>query len=425
MRHRFRSNPDAVRIVREFMSEEAIVAPPRETGNPQASPPPAKKPSYRVLVVIAILLVIAAAIVFSNRLGEKRALAKETEALAVPNVTVIQPKPEPPEQDLVLPSTLQAFIESPIYARTNGYLAKWYKDIGSRVIKGELLADIETPEVDQELMQARATRDQAEAQLNLAKTSAQRWETLRKMDAVAQQETDERSSSYAQQQAALASATANVRRLEQLESFKHIYAPFTGVVTKRNTDIGALINAGNSGNNQELFVVAQIDPIRVYVNVPEIYAPSVRHGVKGKIELPALIGQQFSGSVVRTADAIDPATRTLLTEIDVPNRDGRLLPGSYAQVHFDVNVTAVRLSVPVNALLFRSEGTRAAVVGPDGKVHLKQVVIGRDYGTDVEILGGLNPRDSIVLNPSDSLEEGQVVHATGNANPPGQGGNQS
>jgi RND family efflux transporter MFP subunit len=182
---------------------------------------------------------------------------------------------------------LQAFIESPIYARTNGYLAHWYKDIGSRVTKGQLLADIETPEVDQELMQARATRDQAEAQLNLAKTSAQRWETLRKMDAVAQQETDERSSGYAQQQAALASATANVHRLEQLESFKHIYAPFSGVITRRNTDIGALINAGNSGMNQELFVIAQIDPIRVYVDVPEIYAPAVRRGVKGTIELPA------------------------------------------------------------------------------------------------------------------------------------------
>ena len=407
------------------MSEEAVLTPPRENEPLGQNPTPQKKPSYRLLVALAVLLLIGAAIAFSMRLGERHALAKETEALAVPNVVVIQPTPEPPQQDLVLPSTLQAYIESPIYARTNGYLAHWYKDIGSRVTKGQLLADIETPEVDQELMQARATRDQAEAQLNLAKTSAQRWETLRKMDAVAQQETDERSSSYAQQQAALASATANVHRLEQLESFKHIYAPFSGVITKRNTDIGALINAGNSGNNQELFVIAQIDPIRVYIDVPEIYAPGVRPGVKGSIELPALIGQQFSGSVVRTADAIDPATRTLRTEIDVPNREGRLLPGSYAQVHFDVNVSAVRLSVPVNALLFRSEGTRAAVVGPDGKVHLKPVVIGRDYGTDIEILGGLQPSDSIVLNPSDSLEEGQAVHVTQENGPAPKQGNPS
>jgi|SRR5678815_5145731 len=363
-------------------------------------------------VALMLLLVTAAAIGFAIRLGERRALGKETESLAVPNVIVIQPKAAPPQEEIVLPSSLEAFTESPIYARTNGYLAHWYKDIGSKVQKGTLLADIETPEIDQELMQARAARDQAEAQLRLAKTSADRWETLRKMDAVAQQETDERSSGYTQGQAALASASANVRRLEQLESFKHVYAPFAGTITKRNTDIGALINAGNSGMNQELFVVALVNPIRVYVDVPEIYAPSVRRGVNASIELPSLPGQRFTGSVARTADAIDPGTRTLRTEIDVPNSDGKLLPGSYAQVHFGVHVATTRLSVPVNALLFRSEGPRAAVVGSDGKVHLKPVVIGRDYGTDVEILGGLETSESIVLNPSDSLEEGQPVHAT-------------
>jgi len=363
-------------------------------------------------VALMLLLVTAAAIGFAIRLGERRALGKETESLAVPNVIVIQPKVAPPQEEIVLPSSLEAFTESPIYARTNGYLAHWYKDLGSKVQKGTLLADIETPEIDQELMQARAARDQAEAQLRLAKTSADRWETLRKMDAVAQQETDERSSGYTQGQAALASASANVRRLEQLESFKHVYAPFAGTITKRNTDIGALINAGNSGMNQELFVVALVNPIRVYVDVPEIYAPSVRRGVNASIELPSLPGQRFTGSVARTADAIDPGTRTLRTEIDVPNSDGKLLPGSYAQVHFGVHVATTRLSVPVNALLFRSEGPRAAIVGSDGKVHLKPVVIGRDYGTDVEILGGLETSESIVLNPSDSLEEGQPVHAT-------------
>ena len=369
-----------------------------------------KEPSYLVLIVIGMLLLAGGVIALVSRLGERRALAKETESLAVPSVLVIQPKSEPPQEDLVLPSTLQAYIESPIYARTNGYLERWYKDIGSRAQKGELLADIETPEVDQELMQARAVRNQAEAQLNLAKTSAERWDTLRKMDAVAQQETDERSSGYTQAQAALASATANVRRLEQLESFKHIYAPFSGVITKRNTDIGALINAGNSGTNQELFVMAQIDPIRVYVDVPEIDAPAVRTNLKATIELPAFPGRSFSGRVARTADAIDPGTRTLRTEIDVPNRDGQLLPGSYAQAHFGAKVATVRMSVPVNALLFRAEGPRAAVVGSDGKVHLKAVVIGRDYGTDVEILSGLDPGENIVLNPSDSLEDGQTVH---------------
>ena len=384
-------------------------------GEPQIEMSAAKqsvrKPSYVAIVLIAIFLAVSAAIAFAVRLGERRALAKETETLAVPSVIVIQPKPEPPQQELVLPSGLEAYTESPIYARTSGYLAHWYQDIGSRVEKGQLLADIDTPEVDQELLQAHAARDQAEAQLNLARTSAARWEELRKMDAVAQQETDERSSGYTQGQAALASATANVRRLEQLESFKHIYAPFSGTITKRNTDIGALINAGNSGSNQELFVVAQTSPIRAYVDVPEIYAPSIRHGLKAALELPAFPGQPFFGNVVRTADAIDPGTRTLRTEIDVPNRDGRLFPGSYAQVHFGVSVAAVHMSVPVNALLFRSEGPRAAIVGADGKVHLKPVVIGRDYGADVEILGGLDPSESIVLNPSDSLEEGQSVHA--------------
>jgi RND family efflux transporter MFP subunit len=389
--------------------ESEVMAQP-ETGTAEQSPKTTKKPSYVLLVVIGVLLLTGGVIALVTRLGERRALAKETETLAVPSVLVIQPKPESPQEDLALPSTLRAYIESPIYARTNGYLAHWYKDIGSRVQKGELLADIETPEVDQELMQAQAARNQAEAQLSLAKTSADRWDTLRRMDAVAQQETDERSSGYTQAQAALASATANVRRLEQLESFKHIYAPFSGVITKRNTDIGALINAGNSGTNQELFVMAQINPIRVYVDVPEIEAPSVRANLKATIELPAFPGRRFTGSVARTADAIDPATRTLRTEIDVPNRDGQLLPGSYAQVHFGVHVATVRMSVPVNALLFRAEGPRAAVVGNDGKVRLKPVVIGRDYGTDVEILGGLDPSENIVLNPSDSLEDGQTVH---------------
>ena len=389
----------AQEIILETEMEHASVGPPSQ---------PPKKPNYAVLWVVLALLIVGGAITATMRFGERRALARETEALSVPNVIVIHPKPEPPQQELILPSTLQAYIESPIFARTNGYLARWYLDIGSRVRQGQLLADIETPEVDQELMQARAARDQADAQLNLAKTSAARWENLRKMDAVAQQETDERSSSYAQQQAALASATANVRRLEQLESFKHIYAPFAGVITKRNTDIGALINAGNSAN-QELFDIAQISPIRVYVDVPEIYAPSVRPGVPGSIELPAFPGERFAGKVVRTAEAIDPATRTLRTEIDVPNRDNRLLPGAYAQAHFDLKVSTPRMSVPVNALLFRAEGPRAAVVAEDGKVHLAPVIIGRDYGTEVEILGGLKASDSIVLNPSDSIEEGQTV----------------
>ncbi len=379
-----------------------------ETRALMEKPAPRQRGAIWLLAIVLMLLIVGGVISLVIRLDEKHALAKETDALATPSVATIHPKTEPPQQDLVLPSTLQAYTESPIYARTNGYLGKWYKDIGSSVKKGELLGDIETPEVDQELMQARAARDQAVAQVQIAKSSAQRWEELRKQDAVAQQETDERSNAYVQGQANLASATANVRRLEQLESFKHIYAPFSGVITKRLVDIGALINAGNGGMNQELFDLAKIDPIRVYVEVPEIYAPFTRRGVKGSIELASLPGQAFKGEIERTADSIDPTTRTLRTEIDVPNPKSELFPGAFAQVHFAVNVTTPRLSVPVNALLFRAEGTKAAVIH-DGKVHLQPVVIGRDYGTDVEILGGLNADDTLVLNPSDSLEEGQAV----------------
>jgi multidrug efflux system membrane fusion protein len=371
-----------------------------------------KKKGYLLAAILAAVFIIAAFIGISMRVSERRALAKETEAIAIPSVTVVHASPEPPQQELVLPSTLQAYIESPIFARTNGYLGHWYKDIGSRLKKGELLAEIETPEIDQELMQARAARDQAAAQLKLAQSSAKRWEDLQKMDAVSQQETDERSSSSAQGQASLAAATANVRRLEQLESFKHIYSPFSGVLTRRNTDVGSLVNAGNAGPNQELFVVAQIDPIRIYVDVPENYSPSIRKGVRADIQIPELVGEHFTGSVVRSAESIDPATRTLRTEIDVQNSKGRLLPGSYAQIHFALKQQVQRLTVPTNALLFRAEGPRAAIVAPDGKVQLKPVVIGRDFGTSVEILSGVSLTDQIVLSPSDSLEDGQQVQVT-------------
>jgi multidrug efflux system membrane fusion protein len=379
-----------------------------ETEPQPERPRPGKRRGYLVAVVLGLVFLVAAVIGIASRFSERRALADETEALSVTTVAIVHPKAEPPQEELVLPSTLQAYTESPIYARTNGYLNNWHRDIGSRVHQGELLADIETPEIDQELLQARAARDQSNAQLEIAKTSAKRWETLQKMDAVAQQETDERSSSYTQAQANLAAADANVRRLQQLESFKHIYAPFSGVITRRNVDIGALINAGNNGPNQQLFNIARTDPIRVYVNVPEIYAPSVRAGVRASIELSSIAGRIFSGNVVRTADAIDPTSRTLLAEIDVPNPKGELLPGAYAQVHFGLKIPVQRLTVPVNALLFRAEGTRAAVVNA-GKIQLKPIVIGRDYGREVEVVSGLNLNDPVVLNPPDSLEEGQSV----------------
>lgn len=366
--------------------------------------------SARLAVLIVLVLLIAGAFALMRRLTERHALAKETETLAVPTVSVMKPGVEPTTDELVLPAQLQPYVESAIFARTNGYLLRWTKDIGSHVKKGDLLAEIDTPEIDQELSQAKASRQQIEAQLQLAKSTAERWTNLRKTDSVSQQEADQQVSAYAQAQANLAAANANVRRLEQLESFKRVYAPFDGVITRRNTDVGALIAAGSNTQGKELFDIAQFDPLRVYVNVPQINSPSIRRGMPAYIDLREFPGQKFSGKIVRTADAIDPGTRTLLTEVDVPNKEGRLLPGSYAQVHFAVPVQTTRISVPVNALLFRSEGPRVAVVGSDSKVHLKPVTIGRDFGTKVEILDGLQATDQIVVNPADSLEEGQQVN---------------
>jgi RND family efflux transporter MFP subunit len=366
--------------------------------------------SARLAVLVVLVLLIAGAFALMRRLTERHALAKETESLAVPTVSVMKPGIEPTSDELVLPAQLQPYVESAIFARTNGYLLRWTRDIGSHVKKGDLLAEIDTPEVDQELSQAKASRQQIEAQLQLAKSTAERWTNLRKTDSVSQQEADQQVSAYAQAQANLAAANANVRRLEQLESFKRVYAPFDGVITRRNTDVGALISAGSNTQGKELFDIAQFDPLRVYVNVPQINSPSIRRGMPAYIDLREFPGQKFTGKIVRTADAIDPGTRTLLTEVDVPNKDGRLLPGSYAQVHFAVPVQTTRISVPVNALLFRSEGPRVAVVGTDSKVHLKPVMIGRDFGTKVEILDGLQATDQIVVNPADSLEEGQQVN---------------
>lgn len=375
--------------------------------NQPQQPPP--KSGRLALIVLAVLLV-AGGFTVVRRLSERGALAKETERLAIPTVSVTRPNTEPAADQLVLPAQLQPYVDSPIFARTNGYLLRWTKDIGSHVNKGDLLAEIDTPEVDQELMQAKATRQQTEAQLDLAKSTAERWTNLRKTDSVSQQEADQQVSAYAQAQANFAAADANVRRLQQLESFKRVYTPISGVLTQRNTDVGALITAGSAGQTRALFNVAQVDPLRVFVSVPQTNAPSIRTGLPAYIELREYPGQKFNGKVVRTADAIDLATRTLLTEIDVPNRDGHLLPGSYAEVHFAVPIQTTRMSVPVNVLLFRPEGPRIAVVGSDHKIHLKAVTIGRDFGTKIEILGGLDPNDQIVLNPADSIEDGQEVN---------------
>ena len=364
---------------------------------------------FTVLFVVVIALVVLGAFTLFQRRSQYQALAKETETLAIPTVAVMHAAVESAEEDLVLPGAMQAYVESPIYARTNGYLKKWYHDIGSRLRQGDLLADIDTPEVDQQLSQARADLNTQQANASLSKITAARYQELIKTDGVSKQEVDNALGDLEAKVANVKSAEANVRRLEDLESFKHIYAPFSGVITKRSVDTGTLINAGNGGASEQLFVLAQTDPIRVYVSVPEAYAPSIRSGLGAFLELTQYPGQKFEGRVVRTAESIDPGTRTLLTEVDVPNHNGALLPGGYSQAHLQVKVTGARLAVPVNALLFRSEGLRAVVVDANHRAHLRSITVGRDYGTTLEVLQGLDVNDWIVLNPADSLDDGQEV----------------
>jgi multidrug efflux system membrane fusion protein len=393
----------------EAIQQHSRHQPPGIQKPPDLPPAPPGKGLMMVGIVLLVLLV-AGGITLWGHVSHERALAKETERETVPTVAVVYPQAEKPDEDLVLPGSLLAYEESPIYARTNGYLVRWYKDIGSRVTKGELLAKIDTPEVDQELNQARATREQIVAQMDLAKISADRWENLRKTDSVSAQEADQYWSAYQQSKANLAASDANVRRLEQLEGFKDVYAPFSGVLTKRNVDPGALINAGAGAAGRELFDLARVDPLRVYTSVPQAYASYIKVGAKTTVTLQEFPGQKFFGKVARTAESIDPATRTLLTEVDVPNQDGRLLPGSFGEVHFAVGSGVNKVTIPVNAMLFRAEGPRVAVIGPGGKIQLRPINIGRDYGATLEVLGGVSSTDQVVINPADSLEDGQQVN---------------
>ncbi len=378
-----------------------------EIQRPPEVPPASPGKAMLLAVVVVALLVLAGGLTLFERIARSKALAQETEQSAVPTVATVHPSTDKPDNELVLPATLQAYQESPIYARTNGYLLRWTRDIGSKVKKGELLAVIDTPEIDQELNQARAARQQVLAQLDLARISDQRWQNLRKSDSVSAQEADQQSSGYQQAKANLAAAEANVRRLEDLESFKNVYAPFSGVLTRRNVDAGALINSNGTG--KELFDLAEVTTLRVFVSVPQAYANGMKPGSTATITMQEFPGEKFTGVIVRNAQAIDPATRTLLTEVDVKNPDGRLLPGSFGQVHFAVDGQVPRLTVPVNTMLFRSEGPKVAVVGQDGHAHLRTLNIGRDYGTTLEVLGGLDAADQVIVNPPDSLEDNQPV----------------
>ncbi|HWZ49070.1 MAG TPA: efflux RND transporter periplasmic adaptor subunit [Herbaspirillum sp.] len=357
-------------------------------------------------LIILILLALGAARTIVSRVIHARTLAEGSQQLAMQYVKTAIAKSPDAVQMLALPGTLQGFVQAPIAARASGYLRRWYKDIGSRVEKGELLADIETPEIDQQLTQAEAARQQAASSLELAKSSMVRWEALRKRDAVSQQELDERRSASAQADSNLAAADANVERLRQMSSFKHVVAPFAGVVTRRNVDVGDLIDPGAG---RPLFTLTQTDPLRVYVNVPQSYAQLVMPGQSVVVTQSELRGQKFQGKVARTAASIDTVTRSMQVEITLPNSQGVLMPGSYVQVVLPLPASGV-LVVPTNALLIRQEGTMVAVVDAQHRVHLKQVQVGRNFGETVEILNGAAPADRLVLNPSDSLAEGDQVN---------------
>jgi RND family efflux transporter MFP subunit len=369
------------------------------------------------LVVMALLAVFGGIIVYGilTRLGEQRAVHADTTQMALPSVSVVSPQHSAPSQEIVLPGSVQPFISSPIYSRTNGYLKKWYVDIGAHVKKGQLLALVETPEVDQQLAQSRSNLATAQANLKLAEITRNRYQGLLATHAVAQQDVDNADGTFNANKAIVEANQANVKQLETLQSFEKIYAPFDGIVTARNTDIGDLINSGNSGNvKTDMFHVSQPGKLRVYVNVPEQYSKAAAPGLTAALTLAEFPGRQFQGKLVRTSNSIILATRTLTAEIDVDNPTGELLTGSYTEVHLKVPGQASSYLVPVSTLIFRSQGLQIAVV-KNGAIALTPVTPGRDFGTQIEIVAGLKGDESMVINPPDSIVSGQKVQVVRDA----------
>jgi RND family efflux transporter MFP subunit len=350
----------------------------------------------------------------TTRAATESSLVRSTEEAAVPIVNVIHPKNGAPLEELILPGNTQAFSDTPIFARTNGYLKRWFFDIGAHVKRGDLLAEIETPEIDKQLQQTRADLETAQANYHLAETTAARWQLLLESDSVSRQETDEKVADLSARKATEDSNASNVHRLEDLQSFQKVYAPFDGIVTARNTDVGALIDAGANSAGKELFHLAAIDTLRVFVAIPEVYSRAAVTGAAAFLTLDEYPGRSFHGTLARTSNSIDQASHTLLTEVDVPNPDGQLLPGAYVSVHFKLPQTVRSVVVPSNTLLFRSEGLRVALVR-DGHVQLASVKIGRDYGSTVEVISGLQASDAVVLDPADSLVSGAPVRIGNNA----------
>jgi len=403
--------------------ENVTITPRPETIEPQTPDLPMHRfvtgPGRpRVVWLLALIaLALVAAVIYSgihSRAAAESRLKQRTEAAAIPTVAVVFPREGAPTNEIVLPGVAQAFIDAPIYARTNGYLKQWYSDIGAGVKKNQLLAVIETPEVDQQLEQARADLDTARANVALAKITSDRWQGLVSDGSVSQQETDQAVINLKATQATVESRAANVRRLEQLQSFEKIYAPFDGIITGRSTDIGALIDAGASAQPKELFHMAATRTLRVYVAVPEVYSPSVRSGDSAPLTLDEFPGEIFRGTIVRNTSSIDLASRTLLVEVDIDNPAGRLLPGAYVFVHLKLPDRTHSVTIPANALIFRKEGLQVALVR-DGKTRLLSVKINHDYGNSVEIASGLQPTDPVIVDPSDSLVDGTPVHLDKNS----------
>jgi RND family efflux transporter MFP subunit len=397
--------------------DDARLAHGHGVSDPDA-PPPGRLGRGFWLGLLLALLVVACIVVYGilSRSHADSNLAVVSKAEAIPEVRVVFPVAGAGGGTLSLPGNTQAYVDTPIYSRTNGYLKKWYFDIGAHVQKGQLMAVIETPEVDQQLQAAQADLQVAQANLNLAKTTAARYTNLLKSNSVSKQETDQAVSDQAAKQAALEASEASVRRYQQLQSFEQIYAPYTGIVTARNTDIGDLIQGGLSGAAaaRPLFQLAEIGTLRVFVSVPEVYTPFVRNGGTATLTADEYPGETFTGNIARNASAIDPASRTLNVEVDVPNPGGKLLPGAYVTVHFKVPTNGSNLTIPSNALLFRAQGMQVGVVR-DGKVALVPVKIAADHGQTVEVSSGLSKEDEVILNPSDSITNGQPVKVTGGA----------
>jgi RND family efflux transporter MFP subunit len=360
-------------------------------------------------LLIPALLCVAGTLAFILRVRESRELNTTTKSLDTEAVTVTHPQLGTPDNEISLPSTLQAYTDSPIFARTSGYIEHWYADIGTHVHQGQLLAVIQSPEIDQELNQARATLEQTKANLTLAGITAKRYQDLSPTNAVSQQLVDQNNQNLDAMKANTQAAMANVSRLEQLQGFEKVIAPFDGIITQRLTDIGDLINAGNSGEGAQLFRIAKMSVVRVFVPVPESYSDQISDHLKATLELTSLPGQHFDGAVTRTSDSITPGSHTLLTEIDIPNPTGKLLPGDYAEVHIHLAAVARHLIVPVGAVLFQSAGPQIAVVDNKSQIQLHKVSLGRDFGNTIEVMGGVTEADQIVSSPPDYLVDGMPV----------------